>query len=103
MAFTINNMLVFIHSIQFINPSLDALIKNLKSYLYAINVWNKSKMKSLGDYHDLHLKTDLLLLTNVFEKFITCWLKYYRLDPFHYFSSPGLSWDAILKMNGIGL
>ena len=51
-------------------------------------------MKNIGDYHDHYLKKDVLLLTDVFEKFIdTC-----ILDPCHYFSSPGLSWDAMLKM-----
>ena len=50
------------------------------------------------------LKKDVLLLADVYEKFIddTC-LKYYGLDPCHYFSSPGLSWDAMLKMTGIKL
>ena len=52
----------------------------------------------MGDYHDLYLKTDVLLLANVFEKFISTCLDYYRLDPCHYFSSLGLSWDAMLKM-----
>ena len=60
-------------------------------------------MKSLGDYHDLYLKTDALLLTDVFERFINWSLKYYGLHPSHYFSSPGLSWDAVLKMTGIEL
>ena len=58
-------------------------------------------MKSLGEYHDLHLKTDVLLLTDVFERFINWSLKYYRLDPCHYFSSPGLSWDVVRKMSEI--
>ena len=49
------------------------------------------------------LKTDELLLTDTFEKFINWLLKYYGLDPCHYFSSPGLSWDAMLKMTGIEL
>ena len=52
----------------------------------------------MGDYHDHYLKKDVLLLTDVFEKFIDTCLKYYELDPCHYFSSPGLSWDAMLKM-----
>ena len=60
-------------------------------------------MKSLGDYHDLYLKTDALLLTDVFDRFINWSLKYYGLRPCHYFSSPGLSWDAVLKMTGIEL
>ena len=58
-------------------------------------------MNTLGDYHDLYLKTDVLLITDVFEKFINTCLDYYRLDPCHYFSSPKLSWDAMLKMTGI--
>ena len=57
----------------------------------------------MGDYHDLYFKTDVLLLADVFEKFISTCLKYYGLDPCHYFSSPGLSWDAMLKMTGIEL
>ena len=57
----------------------------------------------MGDYHDHYLKTDVLLLTDVFEKFINTCLKYYGLGSCHYFVSPRLSWDAMLKMNGIEL
>ena len=57
----------------------------------------------MGNYHDHYLKKDVLLLADVFEKFIGTCLKYYGLDPCHYFSSPGLSWDAMLKMTGIEL
>ena len=53
----------------------------------------------MGDCHDHYLKKDVLLLADVFEKFIDTCLKYYGLDPYHYFSSPGLSWDAMLKQN----
>ena len=60
-------------------------------------------MKNIGDYHDHYLKTDVLLLANVFEKFIDTCLKFYGLDPCHYFSSAGLSWDAMLKMTGMRL
>ena len=59
-------------------------------------------MKNMGDYHGHYLKKDVLLLA-VFEKFIDTCLKFYGLDPCHYFSSPGLSWDAMLKMNGMRL
>ena len=52
----------------------------------------------MGDYHDYYLKKDVLLLADIFEKFIDTFLKFYRLDPCHYFSFPGLSWDAILKV-----
>ena len=60
-------------------------------------------MNTLNDYHDLYLKTDVLLLADVFEKFISTCLEYYGLDPCHCFSSPGLSWDAFPKMTGIEL
>ena len=49
------------------------------------------------------MKKDVLLLADVFEKFIDMCLKFYGLDPCHYFSSPGLSWDAMLKIIGIEL
>ena len=66
-------------------------------------IWNKFEMKNMGDYHNHYLKKDALLLADVFEKFIDTCLKYYGLDPCHYFSSPGLSWDAMLKMTGVKL
>ena len=62
-----------------------------KDYLHAIDIWNVFKMNTMGDYHDLCLKTDFLLLADVFEQFISTCLDYYGLDPCHYFSSPGLS------------
>ena len=52
--------------------------------------------------YDHYLKKDVLLLA-VFEKFIDTCLKFYKLDPCHYFSSPGLSWDVMLKMTGVKL
>ena len=58
-------------------------------------------MNTVGDCYDLYLKTDVLLLGNVFERFINTCLDYYGLDPCHYFGSPGLSWDAMLKMTKI--
>ena len=68
-----------------------------------MNLWNVFKMNTMGDYHYLYLKADVLLLADVFEKLINTCLKYYGLDPCHYFSSPGLSWDTRLKMTGIEL
>ena len=56
-----------------------------------------------GNYHGFYLKTDVLLLADVFEKFINTCLEYRGLDPSHYFSSPELSWDAMLKMTKIEL
>ena len=55
-------------------------------------------MQNMGDYHDHYLKKDVLLLVDVLEKFISTCLKCYGLVPCHYFSSPWLSWDAMLKM-----
>ena len=72
-----------------------------KDYLHANNVWNMFKMNTMGDYHDFSLKKDVLLLADVFERFVSTCLEYYRLNSCHYFSSPGLIWDAMLKMTKI--
>ena len=61
-----------------------------KDYLHGTNVWNVFKMNTMGDYYDLYLKTDVLLLADIFGKFINTCLEHYGLDPCHYFSSPGL-------------
>ena len=74
-----------------------------EDYRHAQNVWSTFGIKDLGEYHDLYLKTDVLLLTDVFENFRRTCLKNYRLDPCHYFSAPGLSWDALLRMTRINL
>ena len=57
---------------------------NIKDYSTCKKTWNKFEMKNMGDYHDHYLKKDVLLLTDVFEKFIDPCLKYYGLDPCHY-------------------
>ena len=72
-------------------------------YLACNKIWNESDIKSMGDYHDHYLEKDVLLLADVFEKFIDTCLTFCKLDPYHYFSSPGFSWDAILKMTGVKL
>ena len=74
-----------------------------QNYSHTLDVWNKFQMKLLGDYHDLYLKTDGLLLTDVFGKFINTCLECYGLDPCHQFNSHGLSWDEMLKMTGMEL
>ena len=161
-AFTININLIFIDSMQFMNSSLDLLVKNLsdrdfvclseefcgkflklvkqkgvyphqymnsfekfsgdklpdrceffsslkdrciseKDYIKAIHVWNVFKMNTTGDYHDLYLKTDVLLLADEFGKFIKTCLDYCELDPCHYFNRSGLRWYAMLKMTKIKL
>ena len=65
--------------------------------------WDKFGLKNMGDYHEHYFKKNVLLLADVFERFIGTCFKYYELDPCHYFSSPGLSWDPMLKMTGIKL
>ena len=87
---------------KFISSLKDCGI-NEKEYERALNVWNVFKIKKLGQYHNLYLKTDVLLLCDVFEIFIDLCLDYYQLDPCHYFSSPGLNWDKMLKMTRIKL
>ena len=82
---------------NFFNSLKDCGIYEIE-YQGAINVWKVLKIKTSGEYHDLYLKTDVLLLCDVFEKFIKISLENYCLDPNHYFSSPGLSWDAMVKM-----
>ena len=72
-------------------------------YDRACSVWNMFSMKTFGEYHYLYLKCDVLLLCDVFEKFINTCLEYYELDLCHYFSSPGLAWDAMLKMTDVKL
>ena len=74
-----------------------------EDYQHAQNVWNKFNLKNMGEYHDLYLQSDILLLADVFESFRKTCLEYYKLDPCHYFTSPGLSWDAMLKMTNIKL
>ena len=72
-------------------------------YDHANKVWNTFMIKRMGEYHDLYLVSDVLLLTDVFENFRKTCMQYYKLDPCHYFTSPGLSWDAMLKMTNIKL
>ena len=57
----------------------------------------------MGNYNDHYLKKDVLLLVDVFKKFIKTCLKYYEVDPCHYFSSPGLSWVAMLTTTDVKL
>ena len=91
-------------------PNKDAFFSSLKGkginnedYSRAIKVCNVFDITISGEYHDLYLKTDILLLCDVFEKFIDAGLEYYDLDPCHYFHSPGLAWDPMLKMTGVEL
>ena len=69
-----------------------------KGYNYVLNVWNKSEMKTMKNYHDLYLKCDVLSLTDAFEKFMNNSLKNYVLCSSHYLSASGLTLDTMLKM-----
>ena len=90
------------HRCKFFSSLKDVCVSE-KDYLKANNIWNVFKMNTVDEYHDLYLKTYVFLLADVFEKFINTWLDYYGLDPCHYFSSPVLSCDAMLKMTKIKL
>ena len=74
-----------------------------EDYAHAKKVWETFNMKNMGYYHDLYLHSDILLLADVFENFRKTCLGNYKLDPCHYFTSPGLSWDAMLKMTNVKL
>ena len=76
---------------------------NNKNYNHVLNVWNSFNMETLKDYHELYNDSDVLLLADVFENFRDICLKIYGLDPVHYFTAPGLAWDACLKMTSINL
>lgn len=66
-------------------------------YQFACKMWEKFNCKTLAEYSDLYLKTDVLLLADVFENFRQTCFRIYGLDPAHYYTAPGLSWDAMLK------
>ena len=74
-----------------------------EEYAQAKQVWETFGCRNLGDCHDLYVTTDTTLLADVFENFRKVCQERYDLDPAHYFSAPGLSWDALLKKTGVEL
>ena len=91
-------------------PPIDAFYSNLNmsstsedDYQHTQRVWKEFGIHNLRDYHDLYLKMDVALLANVFEAFRDTCLKHYKLDPVHFYTSPGLAWKACLKRAGIRL
>ena len=91
-------------------PSKESFYSNLNlediddiDYRHGNNVFNKFKLNNLGDYHDLYVQSDTLLLADVFENFRDMCLKEYELDPVHFLSLPGLAWQACLKKTNIEL
>ena len=91
-------------------PSKEDFYSNLNmedisdiDYRHANNVFKVFKLENLGDYHDLYVKSDTLLLADVFNNFRDMCLKEYELDPVHFLSLPGLAWQACLKKTNIEL
>ena len=91
-------------------PPINAFYSNLnmsliseKGYQHAQKVWGEFELHDLGDYHDLYLRTDVILLANVYEAFRDTCLRHYKLDPAYFYTSPGLARKACLKRTGIKL
>ena len=91
-------------------PSKEAFYSKLNNegisdedYTHAKKVWKEFKMENLQDYHNLYNETDVLLLADVFENFRDICIKNYKLDPAHYYTAPGLAWDACLKITDVKL
>ncbi|XP_071648529.1 uncharacterized protein [Temnothorax longispinosus] len=85
-------------------PPRDSFYSSLTSdtvsesdYAHAANVWQRFSVRTLGEYSDLYLKTDVLLLADVFENFRDSFVASYGLDPAYYYTLPGFTWDAMLK------
>ena len=74
-----------------------------EDYEHARKVWETFEMKNLEDYHNLYNRVDVLLLADVFENFRDICVKNYKLDPTHYYTAPGLAWDASLKVTEVEL
>ena len=91
-------------------PSKESFYSNLNmeniddiDYRHGNNMFKIFKLKNLGEYHDLYVQSDTLLLADVFENFRKTCLKIYELDPAHFLSLPGLAWQACLKKTSIKL
>ena len=82
------------------NPRCPAAISILG---HAKKVWENFEIRDLGDYHDLYLSTDVMLLADVFENFRDTCISIYELDPAHFYTSPGMAWQAALKVTGVQL
>ncbi|KYM95694.1 hypothetical protein ALC62_13660 [Cyphomyrmex costatus] len=85
------------HSVQ----SVISTNVRLMDYAHAVNVWQRFSIQTLGEYSDLYLKTDVLLLADVFENFRDSCIASYGLDPAYYYTLPGFTWDAMLKHTGV--
>ena len=91
-------------------PSIESFYSNLNmsgvsemDCKHAHKVWREFGIRNMGEYHDLYLRTDAILLANVFEEFRKVCLKNYGLDPSHFHTARGLAWKACLKKTKIRL
>ena len=71
------------------------------NYVHARKVWDVFKIKKLGEYHDLYVESNTLLLADVYENFRNMCLGKYELDPTYFVSAPGLAWQTCLKKTGV--
>ena len=74
-----------------------------EDYRHAQTVRETFNCQTIGDYHDLYLQTDVLLLADVFENFRSTAMNTYGLDPARYYTLPGYSWDCLLKCTNVSL
>ena len=72
-------------------------------YAHVQKVWKVFKIKNCGEYHDLYVQCDTLLLADVFENFRDKCIEIYQLDPLYFVSAPGLAWQACLKKTEVKL
>ncbi|KAE9542465.1 hypothetical protein AGLY_003326 [Aphis glycines] len=86
----------------FYNSLKDEKINN-NNYSHAKKIWKVFNIKTLGDYSDLYLKTDVAILTDVFENFTDLCLSTLSLDPAHYMTTPGFAFNCMLKYTMVKL
>ena len=91
-------------------PSKESFYINLNieniddiDYRHGNNLFKRFKLKNLGEYHNLYVQSDTLLLADVFENFRNKCLEVCELDPAHFLSLPGLAWQACLKKMNVKL
>ena len=91
-------------------PNKESFYSNLNmeniddiDYRHGNNVFKRFKLKNIGEHHDLYIQSNTLLLADVFENFRNMCIKVYELDPAHFLSLPGLTWQACLKTTNIKL
>lgn len=87
---------------SFYNSMTDSHISD-EDYNHATKVWQTFNCKSLGEYSDIYLRTDVLLLTDIYENFRNLCLENYELDPSHYLTLPSFTFDAMLKVTSVEL